>query len=530
MSQAYLLVEGVNIYPNVLDTDQLSVIRGSSFILKRAIDHIKNHFNDKLKAVTTGASSGLFLVTTECDINRLVVDIAIQLEKSPHRYFTFAIEHCHADDLLKAKEQLHAQLRFNQMGAISVVPDHFDKNSLGKQPCELEGRRIASKEKRTVQGATRTLSASVCDRLNIGRKERQSFYFNEGNISDIEVLKKYGFTDDLEALSKREDDSKLNNKMAVIYLDGNKFSDIQRTVLNNANDQLKAQTHFDDYVKGVRANFLKETLLEMIKGDNSRFPNAITKNNDGDDIIRLETLLWGGDEMLFVVPAWLGFELLQSFFQASATWQVDNEKLTHAAGIVFCSTKTPIRIIREIAQSLADNIKNKLGEKRKKNSWDYMVLESIDYPITNNIDHFNQERYGNTLATCRPKYFSPAEGGWTACKEMLNHLVGNNLLTKRQLYKIVESLIQQQIPAAIQWCDLVTPGSFPDTATAQDKAERRMLLLLLESNQRQELMDTLPELATKLFGIDLMQIETRAWFWLNLIELWDYLVSPKEED
>ena len=39
MDQHYILVEGINIYANVFDTNQLSVIRGSSFLLKRAIDH-----------------------------------------------------------------------------------------------------------------------------------------------------------------------------------------------------------------------------------------------------------------------------------------------------------------------------------------------------------------------------------------------------------------------------------------------------------------------------------------------------------
>lgn len=541
MPQTYLLVEGINIYSNVLDTDQLSVIRGSSFVLKLAIERIKSHCEDSLDPVSTGASSGLFLLKEEkIDLAALVADITRELEIPPFCHFTFAIEHCQAKDLLQAKEQLLAQLRFHQMCAISMVPDRFAQELQREAfPCQLEGRRIAATNtERRVQGNYRKLSLSTCERLDFGRKQRQDFYFREGDIGASDELKHYSFTDDLEHLAGDSHSAKLNNKIAVIYMDGNKFSSIQRGMLQHAQenktDQIAAQKEFDDDIQGKRATFLKKTLEEMVKSEHSisRFPHAITHNSDDKDkkIIRFETLLWGGDEMLFVLPAVSGFELLQSFFQVSADWAIGEEPLTHAAGIVFCNVKTPIRIIREVAESLADTIKDKLGDERKRNTWDYMVLESIDYPLDKDIDLFNRARYGKALAERRPHYFPPAEN-WDGSKKDLARLITDGLLSRRQLYRIVDTLKKPADSATISWSKLVASNSKEldersPPASPRERAEHR-LLQLLDQGQRSALEEILPRLARDLFAIDIECAGSRAWLWLNLIELWDYLLPAK---
>ena len=59
MGHHFLLVEGVNLYANIYDTDQFSVIRGSSFLYKDAITHHPKSICGWSKPVSTGASSGL---------------------------------------------------------------------------------------------------------------------------------------------------------------------------------------------------------------------------------------------------------------------------------------------------------------------------------------------------------------------------------------------------------------------------------------------------------------------------------------
>jgi len=535
MQYTYILVEGTNIYANVLDTDQLSVIRGSSFILKDAIKNLAKQFSDTLTPITTGASRGLFYTAKKVDIAQLVTDITIELEQPPFCYFTFAVEQCQAESLIQANEQLLTQLRFHQMSGITAVPDRLnDEDARGKHPCELEGGRVAANSlNRTVQNASRSLSLSVHDRWLYGRDKRQNFYLEEGDTNECEALHAYRFTDDLENLAAASNYPKLNNKIAVIYMDGNKFSTIQRQILQQAEeagvDQIAAQQQFDCYVKDNRSTFLKEILLEMLPSETARFPDAITQNSVNDDVIRFETLLWGGDEMLFVLPAWSGFELLQSFFQVSAKWEIANKPLTHAAGIVFCSAKTPIRIIRDIAQSLADTIKDNLGEQREINSWDYMVLESIDYPVNNDISTFNQGRYGRTLTNRRPKYFSAAKD-WVKAREDLTRLIKGELLSRRQLYRVVNAFNKQGSSGTISWDELANSKQLNKNTTGQEQAEHR-LLMLLDRGQRNDLTKILPRLANNLFGIDIAQAEDRAWFWINLLELWDYMIPiPAREE
>ncbi len=57
----YLRIEGLNISTVIDDTDQLSVARGSSFLLKEAITDIKaNILPDNAIVIATGASIGEF--------------------------------------------------------------------------------------------------------------------------------------------------------------------------------------------------------------------------------------------------------------------------------------------------------------------------------------------------------------------------------------------------------------------------------------------------------------------------------------
>ncbi|MCI0660025.1 MAG: hypothetical protein L0220_03025, partial [Acidobacteria bacterium] len=231
--ETFIRVEAVNIVASVFDTDQLSVIRGSSLLLKKAIRHIKNELSESLEALSTGASLGLFrLKGNPSKITEVIKKIRLKLGENPYEYFVFLVEYCEARDLLAANEKLLTQLRFHQMRSITVVPDQesADHKFLNR-PCGLEGRRIAASDaERLVQGPKHQLSRSVCNRLDFGRESRQDVYFQEldPDSEKIDKLRKYRFSDDLESLAGSRDDLRLNNKIAVIYIDGNKFSAIQR--------------------------------------------------------------------------------------------------------------------------------------------------------------------------------------------------------------------------------------------------------------------------------------------------------------
>lgn len=549
----FILVEGVNIYATVLDTDQLSVIRGGSFLLKRAIEEIALTFDRRLNPLSTGASSGLFSVTDTGAVDGplLVDEIRRHLQKHPQfRHFCFMVEWWEADSVQLAKEVLLAKVRFRQLRSITAAPDPDEPQSAG--PCQLEGVRMlaATGVMRKVGGQDKAVSESICQRLKFGREQRGSYYENElkahaGEMDDWRWLDSYRFTKDIEALAKSRVFTRLTDKIAVVYLDGNGFGGIQRTLIRQAGrvlaKEIEAQKNFDKEIKRYRARFLGDLLkrLRDSEEDSLFFPNAkvILKSekagieDEKGPAFRLETLLWGGDEMLFVVPAWLGVDLLQLFYQISADWKIKRQPLTHAGGVVFCNAKTPIRIVRRLAQELAERVKAS-PDGRAANRFDYLVLESIDYPAETSLADFFSIRYGAIAKYRQPLRPSP---GWTDhLKASLTEAVQKDTLPRRPIYRMAEALTRGSLaesfydPGAkgVGWTHLSAEGNPPEGMSAFERMERRMLDT---ADNRKQLLEKIIPVIFNLFGSDRDDQRSRAWAWLHLVELWDYLIPLPEE-
>jgi hypothetical protein len=207
-TSTYIQVEAVNIYPAVFDTNHLSVIRGSSFLLKEAIDCIAEKFDDSLEHLSTGASSGLFRVKDENSSDVLQHIVALlngsdaessskegQSEdarskeqkqepretkcRHPERYrlFTFVVEECTGASLQEAKVKLSAKIRHRQLRAVTRVPDRIPADG-ELIPCGAEGVRVATKGwfRRTISGQRTSVSESVAQRLDYGREKRSNLY------------------------------------------------------------------------------------------------------------------------------------------------------------------------------------------------------------------------------------------------------------------------------------------------------------------------------------------------------------------
>ncbi len=211
--------------------------------------------------------------------------------------------------------------------------------------------------------------------------------------------------------------------------------------------------------------------------------------------IRLETLLWGGDEMLFVVPAWKGFELLNYFYEFSQTWTFKTETLTHAGGLVFCRAKTPIRRIRGFAQELAEQAKN---TDRSKNLFDYMALESIGYP-SDPPEKLRQYLFPEALLKDY-KALQPFS------KQAFNALCAlKESVPKTQAYALVRTIID----------DVHNEAAF------QEKKQR--LQTLLKTKAKDPKQDALQDIEACLNTA--FPNQTEHWRWIHFVELWDYLVS-----
>ncbi|MDP2574212.1 hypothetical protein Q8W40_18625 [Vibrio penaeicida] len=403
----YLKVEAVNIYATILDTSQLSVIRGSSNIIKNAIEELSNiedlrekksDIEGKLIPITTGGSIGIFKMENAVDQDKLICTVREFLTKSVGglgKYFTFVVNTVTASTYLEAKEALIALGRHSQLNQLSLPAPGVIDNPNGI--CAYNGFLPTVQKSQLPNTANENASESVNQRFQKGRKLRTSIYFEGKDKSSNEA--QYQLSQDLHQLAGTHPTLSLNGKIAVIYADGNSFGKIQREAIENAckqgseSSQEDAQKSYDDELKKIRQDYQKR-LIDLFV---TRQPEL--KGNEKTTPIQVETLLWGGDESTIVVPAWLGFDVLQHFFEHHKNKTLNGHPITFSAGMVLCSAKTPIQKAQQLAIELADNIKEQ-PNGRQFNLFDYAVLESIDYFVEDSIEDFWKKQF-HTQAKCR---------------------------------------------------------------------------------------------------------------------------------
>ncbi len=155
----------------------------------------------------------------------------------------------------------------------------------------------------------------------------------------------------------------LHDKICVITLDGNAFGKAQDRALENE-DTIEGQKAFDDNLDLLRARLIARVYSKLIKLRGTGAPCAAEQavrqelsDVTQGDIIRFELLLWGGDEIMFIVPARLGWELLEEIGAAVDAATLNTEKVTFAVGAVICHHDAPIARIKALADDLARHVK-----------------------------------------------------------------------------------------------------------------------------------------------------------------------------
>lgn len=247
----------------------------------------------------------------------------------------------------------------------------------------------------------------------------------------------------------------------------------------------------------------------------------------GERGLRFEVLLWGGDELMVVVPAWCGAALLAKFFALTANWTPDipstlatglktgdkpalttDGHMTHGAGLVFCHVKTPIARIRALANDLADRAKDALGAS-VANVYEVAALESIDYPAES-LDDYYRNRFGTAASQrWRPRLAPSDEQALSALRAGLVNL------PRRQVYDLA-----QQIAAG------------HSEAIAARKARMKKLLGAQADPIAAALHAALGphpaggQVMSDAVGFDSLD----NWVWLHLRESWDYLAVDPDLD
>jgi len=539
MGNYLLRIEAVNLEQITDDTDQLSVIRGGSWqalagakafqetpislqplaeptspsFWRRLLGRLGLASTPRLASqpikaenIAVGASVGLYRVDLPEEsgtdaAETCAATVAEHLrERYPHHTFVVDLEPLPPGDegFSKAHEMLIARNRFRQLQQLTLaLPEGLHPEGGVEGPCRWDDLRPASTEIERKLGATgRTekvpVSASAKDRFDAGKgEEKKKFLHEQSGIEDLD------YTNDFEELATGFDhDYRLDNKLAVLYFDGNGFGSIQDGC--KSPQELHA---FDEHIRGCRKALLAK-LLNRLRGDDDdpdAFFHRKPKSGAGGEaekVLRFELLLWGGDEILFVVPAWKGLDALLTFYEASRDWTWGDRTLTHAGALIFCHHKTPIARMTALARELAGRVKER-KDGRKRNLFDYLILESVDFPAEP-LGHYLAAHYRHLAGSRRP--LSPVTGGRDLLRE-LAALRDAEALPRGKLHEGALDLIVEPGEVELLQKRLV---ALEKTLTADEETAKATLVL------KTHLASLLPE-------------QEPAWQWLHLAEFWDYL-------
>ena len=413
MAPVLFRIEGCNFGSTLYDTGDLSTIRGASrayLQIPRMWPNLLASALGKIETVVVGASDEIYRAETEAAADKFTELLGVAIQNAggnsaadflPFLSFTYAavIESAsYKDDVRK----LVALCRSRQLQQLTVdVPPPADGARI---PCHVDRKRPAALLYDMPDGQ-QDVSLSVAKRREYGRTTRSRFYRDElGQQDAVEVID--CFQDLVTDYREKKPISApkglapaLQNKIAVVYMDGNKFTAIRENVVFQTAQGAKSRhREFSEFVRKARASMLRDLLTRL-----KHRPEMWHTNKRGEKELRFETLLWGGDEALFVLPAWALFEALPTLAAAldnRKLWTHGDHFLSHATGIVICNAKTPITVAKSLAESIANAAKelSKGGSlKSHLNVFSLQVLESVE-PPRQDLKEFREKFYGTRSA------------------------------------------------------------------------------------------------------------------------------------
>ena len=362
MARLYLQVEAVNLDHTIFDTHDLSTIRGGSFSLLDAIEQVARIFRDKMECITNAAGEGLFVIEDfagdDAQITTLVLKILTELKIRAGEHATFLIateisaSPVEEEDFPLVLERLKAQIRRQQwrMPTVAVPAGVAREDADAVDACFLDGWRPAVVPYRVDPEQPDVKISTATDfRRQHGRIIKDQIFsrlLGEEYKDDLCAR-------DLNKLASHPGMGLLSGKIALIHVDGNSFGSIRRALCHNR----ILRREFDQQIQEqCRVPFLR-TLLEMARKDK----DFQAEDDEGRNALRIEVLLWGGDEMTLVVPAWRGWQTVDLYFQHARRLHFAGYALSHRAAIVFCHHNAPILQIRRLANDLLDRTRDDLA-------------------------------------------------------------------------------------------------------------------------------------------------------------------------
>lgn len=226
MRTYYLRAEAVNFDDVVYDTEDISTIRGGSFLIADAFKQDWNRLG--IEEIACGASVGLFKfeATGEKEAEEIRTGVLSALEAKTGHLGTFVVdwlEKTEGRTFTEMNQTLIAKNRWRQLQQLTVVlPDMRQTRG----PCEIDGVRPAV-QKWTVGGSVKNVSEAVYERKKKGVSLRQGLAGRVLEDAKISVAHPLLFTNDLQELAQDVNAGVLNGRIGLIHIDGNRFGRIR---------------------------------------------------------------------------------------------------------------------------------------------------------------------------------------------------------------------------------------------------------------------------------------------------------------
>jgi hypothetical protein len=334
--RVYIWVEGVQFDRTIYDTEDVATIRGSSMYLEglaEALDKVLAPLGATL--TDFGASRAVFRFD---DRAKPGLATALAAFCTSDIWQHFCLIHGFGDSDTSARTE--ASLR--QLRGWSIP---LSGPISAKGPDALDGVRPATLEDRRPENKIRFLSPSVMARRKNGLKNRPNSFADPmvppPTFEDIVTFPK-------NTLQMPE---VVRGKLAVVVADGIGIGDLRKTYPAGP-----------DFAKAIQTfrNRISRAVVDWVQ-DKDRGKALIgTRTEDGQDKLfpRLDVLVWGGDDMTFVLPASHLLEFLEMLIgEFDQPFANGKSALPHRIGCIIANHKVPIRQMRALASDAEGRLK-----------------------------------------------------------------------------------------------------------------------------------------------------------------------------
>jgi hypothetical protein len=416
-----LRIEGVNFDVTVYDTSDPAVIRAASLLLEASAGHVLKALaplgisEDDL--VYSGGSEAVFEIrggeTQAGAAQQAAIDA---LAQDPFCHLSFVVDTGMGPDLNRAIDVATARNRTRQFQQWTV-PDYRVDGAVRQD--SLDNLRGATGERDAYKG---WLSPATRARLEYGRKYRRRFFEDLLGASALRDVAFCGSFQDIVQGGPDDVPEAIRNKIAVIHFDGDGFGAVARAI--------------GPRKMGIEVRRKLDEVLRRVVGDAVAAEASDAGKSDGVvPHLRLEVLVWGGDDITLVVPACRALLCLRGFFETARDWEIEGHRLSFTAGAAISQVKTPIRSLTRVAGEAVDLAK--AHGARGTASFD--IFESAALPESGDLEGHRERTFVRSADAGLYAFPGSELGALDAALAEWKHEAGRSRLSRTQIHSVLRA-------------------------------------------------------------------------------------------